>query len=82
MQLNKADETFFQELLPLDAQLGTVMSEWAVFRNQNPASRRKRVGNVLNNVILSLHKKVSALDVLIAFPTQAVRKVLLNVADV
>jgi len=85
VQLNKADETFFQQLLPLDAQLGTVMSEWAVFRNQNPASRRKtcnRVGNVLNNVILSLHEKVSALDVLIAFPTQAVRKVPLNAADV
>jgi hypothetical protein len=82
VQLNKADETFFQELLPLDAQL--VMSKWAVFRNRNPGSRRNTcngVGNVLNDVILSLHEKVSALDVLIAFPTQSVRKLPLNVTN-
>lgn len=82
---NKFDEGVLREPLSVDAQLLTVTSDWDIFRDRNIASTSKtlnRVGNVIHDVLLSLHQKISALDVLIALPTVAVHKLSMSPADV
>jgi hypothetical protein len=85
VQPNKINEGVLREPLSVDAQLLTVTSDWDVFRDRNTASTSKtlnRVGNVIHDVLLSLHQKISALDVLIALPTVAVHKLSRSTADV